>query len=128
MCGIVCFFGQSDGVAHVLEALHLLEYRAPDSSGLALIDESGEFALSRSVGPPARLVSKMASDPLYSPISGDSSAVEELLRRQALDYDLSSLRDLSPENGYSIDIYALPIRRCVRWAWRSRFFEAGGDW
>ena len=37
MCGIVSYFGPHDGVERVLNALELLTYRAPDSSGLAVL-------------------------------------------------------------------------------------------
>ena len=37
MCGIVSYFGPNDGVDRVLNALELLAYRAPDSSGLAVM-------------------------------------------------------------------------------------------
>ncbi|HEX6302751.1 MAG TPA: hypothetical protein VFZ76_01070, partial [Anaerolineales bacterium] len=84
--------------------MHLLEYRAPDSSGLAAINASGNLTLRRSVGPPARLVARMAAEPLFASQSGDPAGLEVLLRKQALKFDLDSLRDLSPENGYSIDM------------------------
>lgn len=104
MCGIVCYYGQSEGVTRVLEALHLLEYRAPDSSGLAVVNGSGELRVSRSVGSPARLVARLAAEPLYAAQSGDRASLEALLYNQALKFDLESLRDLSPENGYAIDM------------------------
>jgi glucosamine 6-phosphate synthetase-like amidotransferase/phosphosugar isomerase protein len=51
MCGIVCYFGQAAGVARVLEALRLLEYRAPDSAGLAaLAGKNGELIVRRNGG------------------------------------------------------------------------------
>ena len=51
MCGIVCFFGHTDGVKRVIEALHLLEYRAPDSAGMAaLTGRAGQLTTRRSVG------------------------------------------------------------------------------
>jgi glucosamine 6-phosphate synthetase-like amidotransferase/phosphosugar isomerase protein len=106
MCGIVCYFGQADGIARVLEALHLLEYRAPDSSGLATIDENGRLAVRRSVGSPRRLVAKMSAEPLYCPPSRESKDVAMLLRRQGLALTPGDLRDVSVEAGYNLkDLY-----------------------
>ena len=42
MCGIVSYFGPHDGVERVLNALELLTYRAPDSSGLAVLAADGQ--------------------------------------------------------------------------------------
>ncbi len=103
MCGIVCFFGRADGIARVLEALHLLEYRAPDSSGLATIDEYGRLAVRRCVGSPRRLVAKMSAEPLYRSPSMESKEVAVLLRRQGLALTPGDLRDVSVEAGYSLD-------------------------
>lgn len=104
MCGIVSFFGRSHGAVRVLEALHLLEYRAPDSSGLAFIDPLGEFAVSRSVGPPERLAARLAAEPLSPPVSGSLAGVMQLFAKQGLELSPDSLRDLSPENGFTIDL------------------------
>lgn len=104
MCGIICFFGQSDGVTRVLEAQHLLEYRAPDSSGLAVITEVGQFAINRKVGPPAHLVTKMARQPLHTKSSVSGQAAKDLLGKQGINIDPGSLRDLSLENGYTIEM------------------------
>ena len=103
MCGIVCFFGHADGIARVLEALHLLEYRAPDSSGLATIDEYGRLAVRRCVGSPRRLVAKMSAEPLYCSPSRVPKGIARLLRRQGLALTPGDLRDVSVEAGYSLD-------------------------
>gem|GEM_PF-1261630 len=92
MCGIVTFWGQFDGVSHVLEALHLLQYRAPDSSGVATLRAGGTFALRRSVGTPRRLLELLAADPLYSVPTVDDEAVASLLSRQGLDLTPGDLR------------------------------------
>jgi glucosamine 6-phosphate synthetase-like amidotransferase/phosphosugar isomerase protein len=107
MCGIVSFFGQAEGVTRVLEALHLLEYRAPDSAGLAaLAGEEGEFVVRRSVGPPRRLVATMARDPLYAVEAGGGRRVAEMLARQGIDCAVDSLRECSPVRGYTFhDLY-----------------------
>lgn len=65
MCGILCYYGQTQGVTHILEALRLLEYRAPDSSGIAVIDEYGSYSVRRSVGPAQSLIEKITAKPLY---------------------------------------------------------------
>jgi glucosamine 6-phosphate synthetase-like amidotransferase/phosphosugar isomerase protein len=103
MCGIVCFFGQAEGVPRVLEALHLLEYRAPDSAGLAAITESGQLAVRRSVGTPKCLVAKMAADPLYAIKTGNPQGIAELLAKQGLNLDPESLRDCSSARGYTLE-------------------------
>lgn len=105
MCGIVCFFGQSQGVAHVLEALRLLEYRAPDSSGLAVITENGCFSVRRSVGTARQLIEKMATNPLYA---SDETGLEiaDMLARQGLKISPESLRDCSVAGGHTLeDLY-----------------------
>jgi glucosamine 6-phosphate synthetase-like amidotransferase/phosphosugar isomerase protein len=64
MCGNVSYFGLSGGVARVLDALQLLAYRAPDSSGLAVIDHQGRFAVRRAVGDSRSLRAKIEAEPL----------------------------------------------------------------
>ena len=64
MCGIVSYFGPHNGVERVLNALELLTYRAPDSSGLAVMGADGQLAVRRAVGTAADLREAMASDPL----------------------------------------------------------------
>ena len=102
MCGIVCFFGQVDGLGHVLAALRLLEYRAPDSAGVAaLTGVDGRLAIRRSVGASQQLLAKLLQEPLHSSTSTDDAAVARLLAQQGLNYSLAELRDCSPAAGYS---------------------------
>jgi glucosamine 6-phosphate synthetase-like amidotransferase/phosphosugar isomerase protein len=103
MCGIVCFFGQAYGVKRVIEALQLLEYRAPDSAGTGgLCGPAGELEVRRGEGFTRNLIRAMAQEPLYlneSPASGGS--IQNLLNRQGLALD--HVRDCSPANGHTID-------------------------
>ncbi len=92
MCGIICFFGQGEGVVRVLEALHLLEYRAPDSAGLGVLaGPQGAFSVRRTVGATRQLVKTMVERPLYPFEAADSQAVAALLEQQGLEAD--KLRD-----------------------------------
>ncbi|UCG24664.1 MAG: hypothetical protein JSW55_01285 [Chloroflexota bacterium] len=75
MCGIVCFYGRSGGVTRVLDALELLAYRAPDSSGIAIIGADGRFALRRVVGTGEELREKLAVQPLPKILPGDMQVV-----------------------------------------------------
>jgi glucosamine 6-phosphate synthetase-like amidotransferase/phosphosugar isomerase protein len=93
MCGIVSFWGQGQGVSHVLDALHLLQYRAPDSAGIAVVGPDGCFTLRRSTGGPGNLVRQIASRPLYAATGVDDDAVRALLRRQSLAPEPDTLRD-----------------------------------
>jgi glucosamine--fructose-6-phosphate aminotransferase (isomerizing) len=54
MCGIVCYIGQREAKAIVLEGLKRLEYRGYDSAGLA-VQNGNEVACFRSVGKIAEL-------------------------------------------------------------------------
>ena len=102
MCGIVCFFGQAEGVQRVLEALHLLEYRAPDSAGVAaLTGVDGRLSTRRAVGFTRQLVKAMAAHPLYETKPAGNQAILELLRRQQMADDPMVLRDCSPAAGYT---------------------------
>jgi glucosamine 6-phosphate synthetase-like amidotransferase/phosphosugar isomerase protein len=105
MCGIICYFGQTQGVIHILEALRLLEYRAPDSSGLAVITEEGTYSVRRSVGTARQLIAKMAHKPVY-PNEKIDLEIEDLLAKQNLKISPTKLRDCSCEQGYTLeDIY-----------------------
>ena len=64
MCGIVCYLGAGDGITHVINALDLLAYRAPDSSGLAVLDAAGQIAVRRAVGTARQLQDKLSKVPL----------------------------------------------------------------
>ncbi|MEJ2750211.1 MAG: glutamine--fructose-6-phosphate aminotransferase, partial [Anaerolineae bacterium] len=63
MCGIVSYFGPNDGVERVLNALELLTYRAPDSSGLAVLAADGSLAVRRAVGTAVHLKNTIAANP-----------------------------------------------------------------
>jgi glucosamine 6-phosphate synthetase-like amidotransferase/phosphosugar isomerase protein len=75
MCGIVCTFGRPDGVGRVLNALSLLSYRAPDSTGLAVLDQDGAFAVRRCVGDSDALRQVLSADPLPPLRQGDVQVV-----------------------------------------------------
>jgi len=109
MCGIVCFFGQAEGVKRVIEALHLLEYRAPDSAGVAaLTGVEGQLTTRRSVGVTRQLVKRMAAKPLYQPVASSEPALAELLARQGLAARPDTLRDCSPAAGNTLpELYEL---------------------
>lgn len=64
MCGIVGILGRSDVTARVVEGLSRLEYRGYDSAGVALMDESGQIAIRRSVGKLQNLRSSLETKPL----------------------------------------------------------------
>jgi glucosamine 6-phosphate synthetase-like amidotransferase/phosphosugar isomerase protein len=105
MCGIICYFGQIQGVVHILEALRLLEYRAPDSSGLAVITEEGTYSVRRSVGTARQLIAEIATKPLY-PSEKTNLEIEDLFAKQGLDIPLNEIRDCSCARKYtSEDIY-----------------------
>lgn len=64
MCGIVGILGRSDVTERVVEGLSRLEYRGYDSAGVALMDESGQIAIRRSVGKLQNLRSALETAPL----------------------------------------------------------------
>jgi glucosamine 6-phosphate synthetase-like amidotransferase/phosphosugar isomerase protein len=69
MCGIVTYLGPNDGVRRVLDALTLLTYRAPDASGIAVLNDSdddvdGRFAIRRVVGDSQQLQAELVHNPL----------------------------------------------------------------
>ncbi len=47
MCGIIGYTGKNNAVPYLLQGLEKLEYRGYDSSGIALIDESGISVIKR---------------------------------------------------------------------------------
>ena len=47
MCGIIGYTGRNKAVPYLLTGLERLEYRGYDSSGIALIDESGISVVKR---------------------------------------------------------------------------------
>ena len=50
MCGIVGYIGQRRAYDILIQGLHRLEYRGYDSSGVAMIAESGELNIYKSKG------------------------------------------------------------------------------
>jgi len=102
MCGIVCYFGRSQGVTHVLEALRLLEYRAPDSTGVVTITENGRFSIRKSVGTARQLIENMARDPLY-PSDRAILEIGDLFAKQSLKLSIDSLRDCSMGGGHTLE-------------------------
>ncbi|MBY6016092.1 glutamine--fructose-6-phosphate transaminase (isomerizing) [Qipengyuania gaetbuli] len=64
MCGIVGILGRRDVTERVVEGLSRLEYRGYDSAGVALMDESGQIAIRRSVGKLQNLRSALEKAPL----------------------------------------------------------------
>jgi len=50
MCGIVAYVGRKIAQPLLIEGLKRLEYRGYDSAGIAVIDESGQLHIRRSVG------------------------------------------------------------------------------
>lgn len=104
MCGIVCFLGHTRGPVKVLEALHLLEYRAPDSSGVAMLaGTAGELRVRRCVGSPSHLVAALAADPLFPVSEAKPDEVARLLSRQVIDVNATDLRDCSHAAGWTVD-------------------------
>ncbi len=64
MCGIVGYIGKEDSVEILLEGLSRLEYRGYDSSGIAVLDESGQTKIVRAVGKLHKLKSAVRENPL----------------------------------------------------------------
>ncbi len=55
MCGIVGYVGQGPACEVVMDALHRMEYRGYDSSGIALVDGDGKLTVRRRAGRLANL-------------------------------------------------------------------------
>ena len=64
MCGNVAYWGFSNGITKILNALALLAYRAPDSSGLAVVGSDGAFVVRRCGGDSQQLQALLAAAPL----------------------------------------------------------------
>lgn len=106
MCGIVCYFGQSQGLEHVIEALTLLEYRAPDSSGVSLIDGEGNFSLARSEGTARQLVQHLVKHPLHERVDPPTSGMAAFLKNQGGQREPKDLRSCTVKEGFHIqDLY-----------------------
>ena len=45
MCGIVGYIGDRDGVQLLIDGIKRLEYRGYDSSGIAMVNDHGQFVL-----------------------------------------------------------------------------------
>ena len=50
MCGIVAYVGENEAWPIIYEGLKRLEYRGYDSAGIAVIDDTGELHLRKTVG------------------------------------------------------------------------------
>ena len=50
MCGIVAYVGQDEAWPIIYEGLRRLEYRGYDSAGIAVVDDTGEMHLRKTVG------------------------------------------------------------------------------
>jgi glucosamine--fructose-6-phosphate aminotransferase (isomerizing) len=64
MCGIVGAVAERNVVDILVEGLQRLEYRGYDSAGVAVVDDSNQLALRRTVGKVAELEEKIEADPL----------------------------------------------------------------
>src|SRR5438093_7348129 len=62
MCGIVGYSGSSPVVPLLMEGLERLEYRGYDSAGIAVLTDSGELAIRKSVGRLAELRKLLETD------------------------------------------------------------------
>ncbi|MBI2823805.1 MAG: glutamine--fructose-6-phosphate transaminase (isomerizing) [Planctomycetia bacterium] len=63
MCGIVGYVGFRDASEFLIRGLRRLEYRGYDSSGIATITPSGEFALAKKAGRLDRLIAELDDEP-----------------------------------------------------------------
>src|SRR4051812_24960409 len=63
MCGIVGYIGPNQAIDFLIEGLRRLEYRGYDSSGVATIDEGGEFSVTKTAGRVDDLSAKLESHP-----------------------------------------------------------------
>ncbi len=66
MCGIVGYVGARNATEFLLVGLHRLEYRGYDSSGVAAITPSGEFAVVKTAGRIDRLEALLATRPIFA--------------------------------------------------------------
>ncbi|HEY1602387.1 MAG TPA: glutamine--fructose-6-phosphate transaminase (isomerizing) [Pirellulales bacterium] len=63
MCGIVGYIGFRNASEFMIQGLRRLEYRGYDSSGVATITPSGEFAVAKAAGRLDRLISLLGDEP-----------------------------------------------------------------
>lgn len=63
MCGIVAYVGHRRAADFLLEGLRRLEYRGYDSAGVATIDDSGTFHLTKAVGRIDNLAERLTVSP-----------------------------------------------------------------
>ncbi|MEE3065223.1 MAG: glutamine--fructose-6-phosphate transaminase (isomerizing) [Actinomycetota bacterium] len=64
MCGIVGYVGQAPACQVVMDALRRMEYRGYDSSGIALVDDTGRLTVRRRAGRLENLGKAVADMPL----------------------------------------------------------------
>jgi glucosamine--fructose-6-phosphate aminotransferase (isomerizing) len=64
MCGIVGYVGSREAIDYLLGGLRRLEYRGYDSSGVAVISDSGELAVCKTAGRIEQLEACLAKSPL----------------------------------------------------------------
>ena len=64
MCGIVGYIGEQNAADIIFKGLEKLEYRGYDSAGIAVVTESGDLEIKRSVGKLNNLGASLAKNPL----------------------------------------------------------------
>src|SRR5271154_6445643 len=70
MCGIVGYIGAKDSVPIIMDSLRRLEYRGYDSSGIAVIDASGNLCGSKAEGKLQRLVERLQNGEAFAGTTG----------------------------------------------------------
>ncbi|MDR1195759.1 MAG: glutamine--fructose-6-phosphate transaminase (isomerizing) [Endomicrobium sp.] len=68
MCGIVGYIGEENAADIIYKGLERLEYRGYDSAGIALVSQSGEVEIRRSVGKLNRLGANLVKNPLVGKV------------------------------------------------------------
>jgi len=63
-CGIISIVGKTQGLRKAIDALARLAYRAPDNTGVAIVDEHG-IQIRKVQGKPADLLYELYRNPLY---------------------------------------------------------------